>query len=168
MLKDVLKHARIAMGLKQSDVAKEIGVTPQTYLKWENGHSEPKISQVGKLSNVLQVTVEEICKGEVFSNEADPLVFMRKIAVLKNALDEVTFTSILAKYINDQTGFIDQLEQELRANDEALQKAESEYEMREIAIQEYIQQKQAALDARDEMLELEEAAKEDAWINSQK
>ena len=82
MLKDVLKNARLASGLKQSEVAEKMGVTPQTYLKWENGRSEPKVTQVGKLSKILKISAEEICKGETFKNEADPLIFMRKIAVL--------------------------------------------------------------------------------------
>ncbi|WP_224067577.1 helix-turn-helix transcriptional regulator [Vibrio penaeicida] len=137
MFKDVLKEARMASGLKQSEVAEQMSVTSQTYLKWENGRSEPKITQAGKLSTILNVSVNELCKGEIFKNEADPLIFMRKIAVLKNALDEVTFTSVLAEFINDQTGFIDKLESELRTNDEAIRKAEQEIQLREQMSQEY-------------------------------
>lgn len=37
MLKDVLRKARTELGLKQNEVAEMVGVTQQTYLKWENG-----------------------------------------------------------------------------------------------------------------------------------
>lgn len=42
MLEDVLKEMREKAGLKQSEVAEYVGVTPQTYMKWENGKNEPK------------------------------------------------------------------------------------------------------------------------------
>ncbi|TXZ23625.1 helix-turn-helix transcriptional regulator, partial [Vibrio cholerae] len=44
MLEDVLKEMREKAGLKQSEVAEYVGVTPQTYMKWENGKNEPKAS----------------------------------------------------------------------------------------------------------------------------
>lgn len=168
MLKDVLKQARLATNLKQSEVAEQMGVTPQTYLKWENGRSEPKISQVGKLSDILKVSVDEICRGEVFSNEADPLVFMRKIAVLKNALDEVTFTSTLAEYINDQIGFIEKLEKELKANDEALQKAEYDYAMRQVWADQHEAEYEAQKEAHEQIIQEQEEAKESAWAEIEK
>ena len=49
MLKDVLKHTREAKGLKQAEVAEYVGVTAQTYMKWENGKNEPKAGDIKKL-----------------------------------------------------------------------------------------------------------------------
>lgn len=65
MLKDVLKEARNKKGLKQEDVASLIKVSKQTYLKWENGTTEPKASQVYALANVLGITPNEICSGKL-------------------------------------------------------------------------------------------------------
>ncbi|WP_144207734.1 helix-turn-helix transcriptional regulator [Shewanella donghaensis] len=65
MLKDVLKDARNRKGLKQEDVANSIKVAKQTYLKWENGTTEPKASQVMALSHVLDITPNEICSGRL-------------------------------------------------------------------------------------------------------
>lgn len=65
MISDVLKEAREKTGQSQSDVANKVGVTKQTYLKWENGVTEPKASQVSKLADVLGVTETEICKGKI-------------------------------------------------------------------------------------------------------
>ena len=63
MLKDVLREARTEIGLKQEDVAKAVNVTKQTYLKWENGTTEPKASQVEALARVLKISANEICRG---------------------------------------------------------------------------------------------------------
>ncbi|MBF4333402.1 XRE family transcriptional regulator, partial [Vibrio anguillarum] len=46
MIGDVLKEARIKINLSQSDMASKVGVTKQTYMKWENNITEPKASQV--------------------------------------------------------------------------------------------------------------------------
>lgn len=48
MLQDVLKKTRLSLNLKQADVAEYVGITTQTYMKWENGKNEPKASHVRK------------------------------------------------------------------------------------------------------------------------
>ncbi len=63
MIKDVLKSARNELNLSQEEVAEAIGITKQTYLKWENGTTEPKATQVVQLSKVLKVSPNEICSG---------------------------------------------------------------------------------------------------------
>lgn len=66
MLKDVLREARTKKGLKQEEVAELVKVAKQTYLKWENGATEPKASQILNLSKVLDVTPNEICEGKLY------------------------------------------------------------------------------------------------------
>lgn len=65
MLKDVLREARNAQRIKQEDIAKIVGVAKQTYLKWENGSTEPKASQVVKLADTLNISTSEICRGKL-------------------------------------------------------------------------------------------------------
>lgn len=65
MLKDVLRERRMTLKMKQSEVAEKIGVKTQTYMKWENGIYEPKVSYISKLADVLLVSEREICKGEL-------------------------------------------------------------------------------------------------------
>ncbi len=65
MLKDVLRESRTALRMKQEDVAKQVKVSKQTYLKWENGTTEPRASQVQLLSEILNITPNEICKGKL-------------------------------------------------------------------------------------------------------
>ena len=71
MIFDVLKEAREKTNQSQAEVANKVGVTKQTYLKWENGVTEPKASQVNKLAEVLGVTETEICRGKM--NKKMPL-----------------------------------------------------------------------------------------------
>ena len=63
MLKDVLKSARLDCGYTQEEIAKLVKVAKQTYLKWENGETEPKATQIGLLAKHLKITPDEICSG---------------------------------------------------------------------------------------------------------
>ncbi|WP_420007232.1 helix-turn-helix transcriptional regulator [Vibrio parahaemolyticus] len=65
MIGDVLKEARANTNLSQYDMADKLGVTKQTYMKWENGITEPKATQVSQLAKILKVTEEEICRGKL-------------------------------------------------------------------------------------------------------
>lgn len=60
MLKISLAAARVNSGLKQSEVAKEIGVMPQTLRNWEKGKTFPKPGQVEKLCKLYGVTWNDI------------------------------------------------------------------------------------------------------------
>jgi len=63
----VIKEARLSKNIKQSTVAKEVGVTVQTYIKWENDETEPKASQIAKLGSILGVSNNSICLGQADS-----------------------------------------------------------------------------------------------------
>ncbi len=64
MLKERLKEIREASGLSQKKVASEIGVSNQTIQKWEKGESEPRASDLIKMSGIYSVSIEEICIGK--------------------------------------------------------------------------------------------------------
>lgn len=65
MIGDVLKEARANTNLSQYDMADKLGVTKQTYMKWENGITEPKATQVNQLADILGITEAEICRGKL-------------------------------------------------------------------------------------------------------
>lgn len=114
MLKDVLRKARTELGLKQNEVAEMVGVTQQTYLKWENGKSEPKISQAGKLAAALKVSERELCQGEFHKQKMDTLEFIRKVETLMQHVPQSEFLIGIQDYIHDEEGFIEFLK---RASD---------------------------------------------------
>ncbi|KII76724.1 Cro/Cl family transcriptional regulator [Vibrio renipiscarius] len=107
MLQDVLRKARTELGLKQNEVAEMVGVTQQTYLKWENGKSEPKISQAGKLASALKVSEKELCQGEFHKQKMDTLEFIRKVETLLQHVPQSEFLIGIQEYIHDEEGFID-------------------------------------------------------------
>ncbi|MGX9522917.1 helix-turn-helix domain-containing protein [Vibrio mediterranei] len=60
-MKDIgkrIKSARITQGLNQTQLAKLLGVKPQTVSSWERGISRPDVGILKKLSSVLGLSVE--------------------------------------------------------------------------------------------------------------
>ncbi|MFK4332575.1 transcriptional regulator with XRE-family HTH domain [Bacillus sp. RC240] len=58
-----LKKLRESKGFSQEDVAKKIGVTRQAAYKWENDKSYPDIDNLILLSEMYNVTLDELIKG---------------------------------------------------------------------------------------------------------
>ncbi|WP_238131671.1 helix-turn-helix transcriptional regulator [Vibrio cincinnatiensis] len=106
MIKDVLKSARNELNLSQEEVAEAIGITKQTYLKWENGTTEPKATQVVQLSKVLKVSPNEICTG-VRNERMDLEEFILNIALAKVPNEIVTMYSW--KMIPDHATFFSRI-----------------------------------------------------------
>lgn len=59
-----LKEARMKAGLKQEDVAKQVGVSRQTMSNWENDRSYPDLASVLKLSDLYGISVEEMLRED--------------------------------------------------------------------------------------------------------
>ncbi|SIO31377.1 MULTISPECIES: helix-turn-helix transcriptional regulator [unclassified Salinivibrio] len=109
MLKDVLKEARSRAGLKQSEIAKKMGITPQTYLKWENGKTEPKASQVHELAKILNISEREICSGKAIKRSKTPMEFLYKASHAMNKVNDTILMITLWDYIDDEEEFINKL-----------------------------------------------------------
>ena len=58
-----LKEARTRAGLIQEEAAERISVSRQTISNWENGKSLPDIVSVMKMSDLYQVSFDELLKG---------------------------------------------------------------------------------------------------------
>lgn len=59
-----LKDARTRAGMTQEKVAEEIQVTRQTISNWENEKSFPGIVSVIKLSNLYDISLDKLLKGD--------------------------------------------------------------------------------------------------------
>lgn len=59
-----LYNARIKLGLTQSDVAKLIPMTQSSYSRIENGFQEPNLSQLKRISEVLNVSLDYLLDVE--------------------------------------------------------------------------------------------------------
>lgn len=60
-----LKELRTKKGYTQGDIAQKCSVTNQAVSKWEKGDSIPDISCLNVLSDLYQITINEIIEGEV-------------------------------------------------------------------------------------------------------
>lgn len=60
---DKIRPLRLAKGLRQADVAMELGISRPTYLLMERGLKEPTISQLYTLARLLGVEPAELCSA---------------------------------------------------------------------------------------------------------
>ena len=60
ILQITLAAARVNAGMTQEEVAKMLNVSKNTIVSWENGESEPKISQARTMSEAFKIPLENI------------------------------------------------------------------------------------------------------------
>lgn len=63
-MKNKIRALRKAMGLRQEDVANELGVTRQTIIAIENDKYNPTLTLAMKLARLLRTPVEEVFELE--------------------------------------------------------------------------------------------------------
>jgi len=66
---ELIKAMRIEKNMKQKDLAEQLFVSTAAVSKWENGHGFPDISVLLDLCKILDLSVEELMKGEKESME---------------------------------------------------------------------------------------------------
>lgn len=59
-----LKEARVNAGLTQEQLAQKIMVSRQTISNWENGKSLPDIINIMNLSDLYQISLDDLLKGD--------------------------------------------------------------------------------------------------------
>ena len=57
---EALKYYRRESGLRQSDIARRLGVSQNAVSSWETGRTEPNLGQVSELCKILDCPVEEL------------------------------------------------------------------------------------------------------------
>lgn len=55
-----LKAARVNVGLTQTEVSKELGISNHTLIKWESGVDSPKVNQFEKLCKLYRIPKDNI------------------------------------------------------------------------------------------------------------
>ena len=56
-ISDKLKKIRLLYELKQTEIARHLGISRQTYFKYEKGLSSPSFDQIGKLSLFYKISI---------------------------------------------------------------------------------------------------------------
>ena len=108
MLQDVLKERRASLKLKQADIAEHVGVTTQTYMKWENGKNEPKASNVKKLAEILKVSEKEICSGKLHEH-METVPFITSLSKLKLFVSDIDLMIEIYEHVYDEAAFLKSL-----------------------------------------------------------
>ena len=60
-----IKNRRLAVGLSQEELAEQIYVTRQTLSNWENNKTYPDINSLLRLSDLFNVSLDELVKGDI-------------------------------------------------------------------------------------------------------
>ena len=77
-LAERLKAQREKLGLSQGDVAERLHITRQTVSRWETGKGTPDLENLVLLSEVYQVTVDELLKEQNTDEEGNKKVSEEK------------------------------------------------------------------------------------------
>ena len=64
MIADKIKNARTIKKLTQEQVAEDLNVSRQTISNWENGKSLPNIVSIIRMSELYDLSLDELLKGD--------------------------------------------------------------------------------------------------------
>ena len=72
-------------GLSQYQLGVLVGVSDKAVSKWENGASKPRLGTIRKLSEVLDVSIDELlsCEYDTFDRKRKDLFTMKKEIINK-------------------------------------------------------------------------------------
>lgn len=82
-----IRQARKARNWTQEQLADAVGTTQQTINRWESGITEPKVSDLKKISSALGITlsfllgIDEVSESAVLSQDEENLiVYFRQLS----------------------------------------------------------------------------------------
>ncbi|MCW9134150.1 helix-turn-helix transcriptional regulator [Bacillus paramycoides] len=59
-----LKQKREAYNFSQEEIAKKLNVSRQSVSKWENGNCYPDLDNLIRLSDIYNISLDELIKGD--------------------------------------------------------------------------------------------------------
>ncbi|MEX2803824.1 helix-turn-helix transcriptional regulator [Streptococcus sp. H31] len=69
MFSQKLKELRLEANLSQKQIAYELGVSQQSYARWETGKHEPTLNTLKKVSKFFKIPIEELLSDKSLSLE---------------------------------------------------------------------------------------------------
>ena len=63
-MKDIIKSKRLALGLSQENLAKQLGVERITVTQWEAGRNTPKTKMLQEIAKALKCSTDDLLKQE--------------------------------------------------------------------------------------------------------
>ncbi len=58
---NAIRTARILKRMSQSEAAEALGVAQNTVSRWENGKTEPSLSDLIKMGEIYEVSLDRLC-----------------------------------------------------------------------------------------------------------
>ena len=86
-----IRRFRNEKNMTQDQLAEKLGVTRQAVSNWENGKTQPEVETVGKIAEVLEVTLEDLLHDKPKKVH---------VAVEKGSAGGVTLGAVLAVVIS--------------------------------------------------------------------
>lgn len=91
----LIKKLRKQQNLTQQELADKLGVSPKTISKWETGGGLPDISFLKRLSEIFNITIEELLEGTLKQKEKTNTKKNKKIILIIPILMIVTVALII-------------------------------------------------------------------------
>ena len=63
-MKDIIKSKRLALGLSQENLAKQLGVKRITVTQWEAGRNTPKTKMLQEIAKALKCSTDDLLRQE--------------------------------------------------------------------------------------------------------
>ena len=91
---DALKNARVSAGMTQAELAKRLGVTPQTVSQYERGRINPKFETLLKFSDALGIDFLDLVDQTDFIEDENGNILVSRhlrneVVELDKELDEI-------------------------------------------------------------------------------
>ncbi len=96
-----IKKLRSTNGLTQEELAAKLNVTRQALSSWETGRTEPDIDTLERISQVLEVSIEDVIYGEQGTKAASDIAVTKESAktAAKNGVSLGCVIAVVISYI---------------------------------------------------------------------
>lgn len=95
---------RKASGLSQEELGNKLNVARQTISKWELGETTPEMDKLGELSNLFEISIDELVKDNAIPNTIIKEIDQRKVESLYK--DSQNVKSVIRIYLVIGTGIL--------------------------------------------------------------
>ena len=95
---------RKASGLSQEELGDKVNVARQTISKWELGETTPEMDKLGELSNLFEISIDELVKDNAIPNTIIKEIDQRKVESLYK--DSQNVKSVIRIYLVIGTGIL--------------------------------------------------------------
>ena len=95
---------RKASGLSQEELGDKLNVSRQTISKWELGETTPEMDKLEELSNLFEISIDELVKDNAIPNTIIKEIDQRKVESLYK--DSQNVKSVIRIYLVIGTGIL--------------------------------------------------------------